>query len=65
MGAKFPASALTEQEVKAYREIESQDMHKTLDVYLAICQRMGVIVIVCHNYIFPCDCFAAFISKLT
>lgn len=42
MGAKFPANALTEQEVKAYREIESQDMHKTLDVYLAICQRMGV-----------------------
>lgn len=42
MGAKFLASALTEQEVKAYREIESQNMQKTLDVYLAICQRMGV-----------------------
>ncbi|WJX86962.1 hypothetical protein P8452_69201 [Trifolium repens] len=42
MGAKFPANALTRQEVKAYREIESQDMHKTLDAYLLICQRMGV-----------------------
>jgi hypothetical protein len=46
VGAKFPANALTEQEVKAYREIESQDMHKTLDAYLLICQRMGVIVVV-------------------
>ncbi|XP_045788296.1 U-box domain-containing protein 33-like isoform X1 [Trifolium pratense] len=42
MGGKFPANALTRQEVKAYREIESQDMHKTLDSYLLICQRMGV-----------------------
>ncbi|TKY63926.1 U-box domain-containing protein 33 [Spatholobus suberectus] len=42
MGAKFPASALKEQEVQAYREIEKQDMHKTLDAYLSICQRMGV-----------------------
>ncbi|KAK2353744.1 U-box domain-containing protein [Trifolium repens] len=42
MGAKFPANALTRQEVKAYREIETQDMHKTLDSYLLICQRMGV-----------------------
>ncbi|KAJ1403529.1 Serine/threonine-protein kinase, active site [Sesbania bispinosa] len=42
MGAKFPASALKEQEVGAYREIERQDMHKTLDAYLLICQKMGV-----------------------
>ncbi|XP_057454645.1 U-box domain-containing protein 33-like isoform X2 [Lotus japonicus] len=42
MGAKFPASALKEQEVEAYREVERQDMHKTLDAYLLICQRMGV-----------------------
>ncbi|XP_058743984.1 U-box domain-containing protein 33-like isoform X2 [Vicia villosa] len=42
MGAKFPASALTKQQVDAYRKIESQDMHKTLDAYLLISQRMGV-----------------------
>ncbi|GAU44028.1 hypothetical protein TSUD_349600 [Trifolium subterraneum] len=42
VGAKFPANASTRQEVKAYREIESQDMHKTLDSYLLICQKMGV-----------------------
>ncbi|CAL0315073.1 unnamed protein product [Lupinus luteus] len=42
MGAKFPASSLEEQEVEAYREIERQSMHKTLDEYLHICQRMGV-----------------------
>jgi len=55
VGAKFPASALTEQEVKAYREIESEDMHKTLDIYLAICQKMGVFVVVCHNYFHAID----------
>ncbi|CAK8542381.1 unnamed protein product [Lathyrus sativus] len=42
MGAKFPASSLKEQEVRAYREIERQNMHKTLDEYLRICHRMGV-----------------------
>ncbi|KAE9595512.1 hypothetical protein Lal_00030468 [Lupinus albus] len=42
MGAKFLASSLKEQEVQAYREIERQSMHKTLDEYLRICQRMGV-----------------------
>ncbi|CAI8613163.1 unnamed protein product [Vicia faba] len=42
MGAKFPASSLKEQEVRAYREIERQNMHKTLDEYVRICYRMGV-----------------------
>ncbi|XP_057754675.1 U-box domain-containing protein 33 isoform X2 [Arachis stenosperma] len=42
MGAKFPASSLKEQEVRAYWDIERQTMHKTLDEYLRICQRMGV-----------------------
>ncbi|CAK8560813.1 unnamed protein product [Lathyrus sativus] len=42
MGGKFPASALRKQEVEAYRKNERQDMHKTLDGYLLICQRMGV-----------------------
>ena len=42
MGAMFPASSLKEQEVRAYRDIERQTMHKTLDEYLRICQRMGV-----------------------
>lgn len=43
VGAKFPASSLKEQEVRAYREIERQSMHKTLDEYLLFCRRMGVI----------------------
>ncbi|KAF7844531.1 U-box domain-containing protein 33 isoform X1 [Senna tora] len=42
MGTKFPASSLEEQEVEAYREIERQNMHKILNEYLLICQRMGV-----------------------
>ncbi|XP_020217130.1 U-box domain-containing protein 33 isoform X2 [Cajanus cajan] len=42
MGAKFRASALEEQEVQAYHENQRQDMHKTMDAYLSICQRMGV-----------------------
>ncbi|KAE9605398.1 hypothetical protein Lal_00024550 [Lupinus albus] len=42
MGAKFPPSSLKEQEVRAYWEFERQSMHKTLDEYLHICQRMGV-----------------------
>ena len=46
MGAKFPASSLKDQEVRAYREMERQNVHKTLDEYLRICQRMGVILIV-------------------
>ncbi|XP_061341300.1 U-box domain-containing protein 33-like isoform X2 [Gastrolobium bilobum] len=43
LGAKFPVSALKEQEVLAYREIERQDMHKTLDDYVLTCQKMGVV----------------------
>lgn len=46
VGTKFPASSLKEQEVRAYREIERQNMHETLDDYLLICQRMGVIIVV-------------------
>jgi len=46
VGAKFPASSLKDQEVQAYREMERQNVHKTLDEYLRICQRMGVIFIV-------------------
>ncbi|KAF3441506.1 hypothetical protein FNV43_RR15420 [Rhamnella rubrinervis] len=42
MGTKFPASALKEQEVRAYREIEKQNMLKTLDEYIVLCRRMGV-----------------------
>ncbi|KAL2335977.1 hypothetical protein Fmac_010423 [Flemingia macrophylla] len=42
MGAKFRACALDEQEVQAYHENQRQDMHKTMDAYLSICQRMGV-----------------------
>ncbi|PON92089.1 GPCR kinase [Trema orientale] len=42
MGTKFPASSLKDQEVRAYREIERQKMHKILDEYLVFCHRMGV-----------------------
>ncbi|KAG6786779.1 hypothetical protein POTOM_008395 [Populus tomentosa] len=42
MGTKFRASALKEQEVRAYREVERQEMHKMLDEYLFICRKMGV-----------------------
>ncbi|KAI9089968.1 hypothetical protein K1719_028938 [Acacia pycnantha] len=41
MGAKFPASALKDQEVEAYRETERQTMHDILNEYFLICQRMG------------------------
>jgi len=43
VGAKFPASALREQEVQDYHEKERQKIQKTMDSYLYICQRMGVI----------------------
>ena len=46
VGAKFPASSGEDHEVKAYREIEKQNMHKILDDYLCICQRMGVTILV-------------------
>ncbi|CAJ1950147.1 unnamed protein product [Sphenostylis stenocarpa] len=42
MGAKFRANALREEEVHDYHERERQKMHKTLEAYLLICQRMGV-----------------------
>ncbi|GMY09245.1 U-box domain-containing protein 33-like isoform X1 [Fagus crenata] len=42
MGAKFRASSLKEQEVRAYREIEKQNMQKILNEYLLMCRVMGV-----------------------
>ncbi|XP_019461765.1 PREDICTED: U-box domain-containing protein 33-like isoform X6 [Lupinus angustifolius] len=42
MGAKYLPGSLKEQEDRAYQEFERQNMHKTLDDYLLICQRMGV-----------------------
>ncbi|KAG4925576.1 hypothetical protein JHK87_051116 [Glycine soja] len=42
VGGKFPASALKEEQVQAYWEEERQGMHRILDDYLRICQRMGV-----------------------
>ncbi|KAJ9681459.1 hypothetical protein PVL29_020364 [Vitis rotundifolia] len=41
MGGKFPASKLKEQEVRAYRDLERQDMHKILNDYLLICRQAG------------------------
>jgi hypothetical protein len=52
VGAKFPASSLKDQEVQAFREIERKNMHKTLDEYLRICQRMGVIIVIVMLYAF-------------
>lgn len=42
MGTKFRASSMKEQEVDAYRELEKQDMLKTLDDCLSLCHRTGV-----------------------
>ncbi|XVF22541.1 hypothetical protein REPUB_Repub12eG0181000 [Reevesia pubescens] len=42
MGTKFPASKLEEHEVKAYWEIEKQEMHKILDKYLIFSLQKGV-----------------------
>ncbi|KAI4328794.1 hypothetical protein L6164_021123 [Bauhinia variegata] len=42
MGTKFRADSLQEQQVQAYRDVERKDMHKNLDEYLLICQKMGV-----------------------
>ncbi|KAG6663518.1 U-box domain-containing protein 33-like [Carya illinoinensis] len=42
MGTKFPASSMKEQEVRAYRKLERQNMQKILDDYLLICRQMGV-----------------------
>ncbi|XP_030928443.1 U-box domain-containing protein 33-like isoform X2 [Quercus lobata] len=42
MGAKFPANTMKERELRAYRELERQNMQKILDEYLLICRQMGV-----------------------
>lgn len=41
MGGKFPVSKMKPQEVRAYRELERQTMHKILNEYLLICNRVG------------------------
>ncbi|KAL5727435.1 non-specific serine/threonine protein kinase [Ranunculus cassubicifolius] len=42
MGAKFPANKLGEQEVRAYRNVELEKMHKMLNEYLFMCTQLGV-----------------------
>lgn len=42
VGTKFPVSQMEEQEVRAYREIEREDMHKLLQEYSMICEQAGV-----------------------
>ncbi|XP_021906273.1 U-box domain-containing protein 33 isoform X1 [Carica papaya] len=42
LGTKFPASSLKEQVVRAYREIERQNMDEILEEYLRICRQVGV-----------------------
>uniref|UniRef100_A0A1J3J693 RING-type E3 ubiquitin transferase n=1 Tax=Noccaea caerulescens TaxID=107243 RepID=A0A1J3J693_NOCCA len=42
MGAKFPVSAVKEEEVRVFRETEREKVHKILDEYLGICQQRGV-----------------------
>lgn len=49
VGTKFPPSSLKEEEVEAYRELERQTMHKSLNDYILICQRLGVIAINHHS----------------
>ncbi|XP_050249613.1 U-box domain-containing protein 33-like isoform X2 [Quercus robur] len=41
MGTRFPASTLTKQKVRAYREIERQNMQQILDEYLLFCRKIG------------------------
>ncbi|GMY09242.1 U-box domain-containing protein 33-like [Fagus crenata] len=48
MGTRFPASSLTELEVRAYRKIERKKMLKILDEYLRICRQMGVQAVQLH-----------------
>ncbi|CAK9143337.1 unnamed protein product [Ilex paraguariensis] len=42
MGTKFAITQLEEQEVRAYHELERQNMHKLLDKYSLICGQAGV-----------------------
>ncbi|VVA98283.1 unnamed protein product [Arabis nemorensis] len=42
MGAKFPVSAVKEEEVRVFREKEREKVHMILDEYLRICQQRGV-----------------------
>ncbi|CAI0472194.1 unnamed protein product [Linum tenue] len=42
MGAKFPASSLKDTEVRAFRDIERQEMYKILAEYLRLCRKAGV-----------------------
>ncbi|KAI4355079.1 hypothetical protein L6164_003887 [Bauhinia variegata] len=41
MGTRFRADSLQEQQVEAYRDGERKNMHKNLNEYLLICQKMG------------------------
>jgi len=50
VGTKFPASKLKEQEVRAYWEIERQEMLKMLDEYLFLCRKMGVKLLFCFFF---------------
>ena len=42
MGSKFPASKVTEQIVKEYRQHEREKMHKCLDEYMNLCSEQKV-----------------------
>uniref|UniRef100_A0A5B6YL82 RING-type E3 ubiquitin transferase n=1 Tax=Davidia involucrata TaxID=16924 RepID=A0A5B6YL82_DAVIN len=48
MGTKFSVSQLEEHQVRAFREIERQNMQKLLDEYSMICDRAGVRVEILH-----------------
>lgn len=61
VGTRFPASSLKDQEVRAYREIERQNMNKILDEYLLLCRRMGVIfLLVFASLCLHLNCFFLF-----
>ncbi|XP_028098766.1 uncharacterized protein LOC114298405 [Camellia sinensis] len=48
VGTKFPVSQVEEWQVRAYREIERQDMNKLLHEYRMFCDRAGVRTDVLH-----------------
>ncbi|KAH7863818.1 hypothetical protein Vadar_022307 [Vaccinium darrowii] len=48
MGTKFPVSQMEEHQVKAYRQVERQEMNKLLQDYCTMCSSAGVRAEVVH-----------------
>lgn len=58
-GVKFPASSMDEQELRAYRTIEKQNMQKLMDEYRQICGQMGVQIL-----LYMCNCFTDLSTRI-